>query len=88
MLTVRALQARGIVGDAEMQRLEPAAEGRDRLDIGHAERRLDQRLEADPGLVALGDLDLVDHRLDHVEVGGHADLRHQDACRAGRRPAP
>ena len=72
------LAAGGIVGDPEMHRLQPSREGGDRLDIGHAERRLDQRFETDAGLETLGHLDLVDHGLDHVEVGRHADLRHQD----------
>ena len=72
------LAAGGIVGNPEMHRLQPSREGGDRLDIGHAERRLDQRFETDAGLVALGHLDLVDHGLDHVEIGRDADFRHQD----------
>ena len=74
--------AGGVVGDAEVQRLQPAAAGGDGLDVGHAQRRLDQGLGGDPGGVAPGLLDLVDQRLDQVEVGGHADLGHQDGVHA------
>ena len=56
------LAERRIIGDAEMQRLEPAAERGDRFHVGHAERRFDQRFEADAGLVALRHLDLADER--------------------------
>ena len=45
----------GIVGDAEVHGFEPARSGGDRFDIGHAERGLDQRLEADRVGEALGD---------------------------------
>ena len=78
----------GVVGDAEVERLEPTAEGGDRLDVGHAERGFDQRLEADAGLEPLGRLDLVDHGFDHVEVGRHADFGHEDGVELARRPAP
>ena len=65
-----------------MQRLEPAAELGDRLDIGHAERSLDQRLEPDAGGKAFRLLDLVDHRLDHVKVGRQAHLGHEERVNA------
>ena len=68
----------GVVGHAEMHRLQPAPGGGDRLDIGHAERRLDQRLKADPVVKPGGLLDLADHGLDGVEIGRHAHLGHED----------
>ena len=69
---------RRIVGDTEMHCLEAAAILGDALDIGHPQRGLDQRLEADTGGVALGLLDLVDQRIDHIEVVAHPDFGHQD----------
>jgi hypothetical protein len=38
-----------VIGHAEMQRLQPAAELRDGFHIGHAERGFDQRLKPDAG---------------------------------------
>ena len=43
----------GVVGDAEMQRLVARARAGDRVDVGHAERGLDDQLEAEPLLPAL-----------------------------------
>ena len=68
-----------------MQRREPSAEAGDVLDIAHAERGLDQRLEAHARRQALALLDLVDHRLDHVEVGRHAHLGHEERMHARTR---
>src|SRR5579885_3122868 len=42
----------GKIGNAEMQRLETPARLRDGLDVGHAERDLDEALDAD-GLLDL-----------------------------------
>ena len=72
-----------VVGDAEVHRLEPARGGGDRFDVGHAERRLDQRFGADPVREALGHLDLADDAFDRVDVGRHADLRDQDRVELG-----
>ncbi len=73
----------GVVGDAEVHRLEPAGRGGDGFDVGHAERRLDQRFGADPVREALRHLDLADDALDRIDVGRHADLRDQDGVELG-----
>ena len=68
----------GVVGDAEAHRLDALGALRDRLDIGHAERRLDQELEADSLLALLILLDLRDQHVDGVDVLRHAGLGDQD----------
>ena len=73
----------GVVGDAEVHGLEAARSGGDGFDVGHAERRLDQRFGADLVGVALGVLDLADDAFDRVDVGRHADLRDQDGVELG-----
>jgi len=52
-------RAGDVVGDAEMQRLVPRARAGDPVHVLHAERRLDDHLEADALLVSLGDFDLI-----------------------------
>ncbi|NJK33421.1 MAG: M1 family metallopeptidase [Deltaproteobacteria bacterium] len=73
--TVAAAAGFSVIANGESGGLAP-------LDQLAPERGLDQRLEADAGLVALGLLDLVDHGIDHVEVGRHADLGHQQRVHA------
>ena len=73
----------GVVGDAEVHRFEAAGGRGDRFDVGHAERRFDQRFGADLVREALGFLDLAHHAFDHVDVGRHADLRDQDRVELG-----
>ncbi len=68
-------------------RFETAVGGSDGLDVGHAERRLDEGFGADLVREALGDLDLADDGLDRVDVGRHADLRDEDGVELERRPA-
>ena len=48
------------------------------MDVGHAERGLDDQLEADPLLARLGGLDLGHQHVDRVDVGGGADLGDHD----------
>ena len=71
-------EARGEIRDAEMHRLESAARLRDRFDVSHAERGLDQDFDPD----AVGDvprrLDLREQRVHQVHVRRDPDLRHQD----------
>ena len=61
-----------------MQRLHAVARAGDVLHVGHAERRLDEGLEPDAVVDPHGLLDLGDHGVDHVDVGGDAGLRDQD----------
>ena len=69
--------AGGVVGHAEVHRLEPRARLRDRLDVRHPERRLDQDLETDPTRKALRRLDLREQRVHQVYVGWHAHFRNE-----------
>ena len=71
-----------IVGDAEAHGLDALGGLRDGLDIGHAERRLDQELEADLLLALLVLLDLRDQHVDGVDVLRHAGLGDQDHVEA------
>src|SRR5208283_2035247 len=75
----------GIVGDAERHCLQALAGGRDGLDVGHAERGLDQHFEADALAALLGSLDLRHHHVEGVHVGGHPHFRdqHHVESRAG-----
>jgi hypothetical protein len=66
-----------VVGDAEGHGLEALRGLRDRLDIGHAERRLDQDLDAGLLRALLILLDLRDQHVDRIDVLRHADLRDQ-----------
>ena len=68
----------GIVGDAEAHGLVALGGCGDGLDIGHAERGLDQQLQADLLLALLILLDLGDQHVDGVDVLRHADLGDQD----------
>ena len=52
--------AGGVIGHAKVQRLQPPAKLRDRLDIGHAKGRLDQGLDAHTCGQPAALLDLVD----------------------------
>ena len=61
-----------------MQRFVALAGGRDGVDIGHAERRLDDQLEADALLPAHRVLDLGHQHVDGIDVGGGADLGDHD----------
>ena len=78
----------GIVGDAEMHRLEPAVGRRDRFDVGHAERRFDQRFDADLVRAALGHLDLADDASRPCRRRPARRPSGSGSCRAWRRPAP
>ena len=65
-----------------MHRFESAARLRDGLDVRHAQRGLDQHLDADPVGDAAGRLDLRQQRVHQVHVGRNPDLRHEDAIEA------
>jgi hypothetical protein len=63
-----------IVGHAEVHRLQPPAGLRDRLHVGHAQRRLDQDVDPDPVGDPLGGLDLGQQRIHQIDVRGHPHL--------------
>src|SRR4026207_1946632 len=77
----RAGRAR-IAAAAEGERFEPLRALRDSLDIGHAERGLDQALETDFFLALLPLLDLRDQHVDGVDVLRHAGLGNEDHVEA------
>src|SRR3546814_5724785 len=52
------------------------------VDVGHAQRRLDDQLEADLLLAADRVLDLGDQHVDGIDVGGGADLGDHDEVEA------
>ena len=68
----------GVVGDAEMQRLVARARRGDLVDVLHAQRRLDDHLQADLLGVALGLLDLGEQHVDGVDVLRRAGLGDHD----------
>lgn len=68
---------RSVVRDTEMQRLKPAAELGDCLNIGHTKSSLDQRLKAHGRLDATTLFDLIDHRLNHMKISGDTHFGHQ-----------
>ena len=68
----------GIVGNAETHGLVALGALGDGLDIGHAERGLDQQFQADLLLALFILLDLGDQHVDGVDVLRHADLGDQD----------
>ena len=77
----------GIVGDAEVQGLVAPARRRDLVDVLHAERRLDDELEAD-ALGGLGGLlDLGDQHVDGVNVGRRAGLGDHQEVELVRAPS-
>ena len=61
-----------------MQRFQTLGRLGDLVDVGHAERRLDDQLEADPLLRGLRRLDLGHQHVDGVDVGRGADLGDHD----------
>src|SRR4051794_478184 len=67
-----------VVGDAEVQALVALGGAGDLVDVRHAERGLDDQLEADPLLAPLRLLDLGDQHVDGVDVRRGADLRDHD----------
>ena len=79
--------ARGVVGDAEVHRLEPLARLRDRLDVRHAERGLDEHLDADLARELLRILDLCEQRIDHVHVARERRPSESAPCRRTAPPA-
>ncbi|TPV97932.1 MAG: hypothetical protein USCAAHI_02641 [Beijerinckiaceae bacterium] len=72
----------GIIGDPEGHRLEAPARLRDRLDVGHAERGLDQDLEADPFLAFLRSLNLGHHHVHGIDIRRNAGFGDQDHVEA------
>src|SRR5882724_13341567 len=72
----------GVVGDAEMEGLVAFAGGGDLGHVLHAERGLDDQLEADALLARLRGFYLCDQHIQGVDVGGGADLRDHDEVEA------
>ena len=62
----------GEVAGPEVERLQPVAGAGDGVDVLHAERGLDQHLDAEPLLAAHRRLDLGEEHVDGVDVGGGA----------------
>jgi len=69
------VHARGEVGDAEVHRFEAAAGLRDRLDVRHAQGRLDQHLDPDAMRDATGGLDLGQQGVHEVDIRRDPDFR-------------
>src|SRR3546814_5590536 len=68
----------GVVGDAEVQALVARRGLGDLVDVGHAERRLDDHLEAQALLSAARGLGLRHQHVDGLDVGGGAGLGDPD----------
>ena len=82
---VAAADARGLhaprrrqVGGAEAHALDARAGGGDLLEVRHAERRLEDRVDEDRAVEAGLGLELGEQAVDVVDVPGALDLRHHD----------